>query len=60
VGRWPMAAMLRLMPLMARTAKTPKRHKKEPIEDFKQNNLRWQANICTHHVAFDSQRRGAL
>jgi pimeloyl-ACP methyl ester carboxylesterase len=37
VGSWPMAALLRLMPLMARSAKTPALHKKELIEDFKQN-----------------------
>ena len=37
VGSWPMAALLRLMPLMARSAKTTERHKKELIEDFKQN-----------------------
>ena len=37
VGSWPMAALLRLMPLMAKSAKTPELHKKELIEDFKQN-----------------------
>jgi len=37
VGSWPMAILLRLMPLMARSAKTPKPHKRELIEDFKQN-----------------------
>jgi pimeloyl-ACP methyl ester carboxylesterase len=37
VGRWPMAGLLRLLPLMARSAKTPELHKKELIEDFKQN-----------------------
>src|SRR6186997_936694 len=33
VGSWPMAALLRLMPLMARSAKTSPQHKKELIED---------------------------
>ncbi len=37
VGSWPMAALLRLMPLMARSAKTPELHKKELIEDFKES-----------------------
>lgn len=37
VGSWPMAGLFRLMPLMARSAKTPEPHKKELIEDFKQN-----------------------
>jgi pimeloyl-ACP methyl ester carboxylesterase len=32
-----MAALFRLMPLMAKSAKTPELHKKELIEDFKQN-----------------------
>jgi pimeloyl-ACP methyl ester carboxylesterase len=37
VGSWPMAILLRLMPLMVRSAKTPEPHKRELIEDFKQN-----------------------
>ena len=37
VGSWPMAILLRLLPLMARTAKVPAEHKKELVEDFKQN-----------------------
>jgi pimeloyl-ACP methyl ester carboxylesterase len=37
VGRWPMAALLRLMPLMLRSAKTTDQHKRELAEDFKQN-----------------------
>ncbi|HVW44029.1 MAG TPA: alpha/beta fold hydrolase, partial [Amycolatopsis sp.] len=37
VGAWPMAMMLRLMPFMARSAKTTKSHKKELIDDIKKN-----------------------
>ena len=37
VGSWPMAILLRLLPLMARSAKTPEPHKRELIEDLKQN-----------------------
>lgn len=37
VGSWPMAALIRLMPLVVRSATTPALHKKELIEDFKQN-----------------------
>ncbi len=37
VGRWPMAILLWLLPLMARSAKTPQPHKRELIEDLKQN-----------------------
>lgn len=37
VGSWPMAILLRLLPLMARSAKTPGPHKRDLIEDLKQN-----------------------
>jgi pimeloyl-ACP methyl ester carboxylesterase len=37
VGRWPMATLLRLLPLIVRTAKIPQPHKRELIEDLKQN-----------------------
>ena len=37
VGRWPMALMLRLLPLMVRSAKIAEPHKRELIEDLKQN-----------------------
>ena len=40
VGSWPMATMLRLLPLMARSAKTPQPHKRELIEDLRQNQAR--------------------
>ena len=36
-GSWPLALLLRLLPLMARTAKTPKPHKQDLIADLKQN-----------------------
>jgi hypothetical protein len=37
VGSWPMAALLRLLPLAARSAKIPEPHRRELIEDLKQN-----------------------
>ena len=37
VGRWPAAMLIRLMPLMARSAETTAAHKKELIEDFREN-----------------------
>jgi hypothetical protein len=37
VGSWPMAILLRLLPVMARSAKTPEPHKREMIGDLKQN-----------------------
>lgn len=37
VGSWPMAILLRLLPLMIRSAKISEPHKKELIKDLKQN-----------------------
>jgi hypothetical protein len=37
VGRWPLAILLRLLPLMVRSAKTTDAHKRDLIEDLKQN-----------------------
>ncbi|MGW5195033.1 alpha/beta fold hydrolase [Kribbella sp. NPDC004138] len=37
VGSWPMAVLLRLLPLVARFAKIPEPHKRDLIEDLKQN-----------------------
>ena len=36
-GSWPMAVLLRLLPLVARFAKIPEPHKRDLIEDLKQN-----------------------
>ena len=52
VGNWPMAALLRLMPLMARTAKTPEQHKKELVEDFKQNRARDALGACVEYLDY--------
>src|SRR4051812_35323735 len=37
VGVWPMALLLRLMPLVARSAKTTETHKQELLDDLKKN-----------------------
>lgn len=37
VGRLPLAALLRLMPLMARSARTSDRHKQQLVEDLRAN-----------------------
>jgi len=37
VGRWPLGILLRLLPLMVRSAKIPQPHKRELIEDLRQN-----------------------
>jgi pimeloyl-ACP methyl ester carboxylesterase len=57
VGRWPMAVLLRLMPLMARSAKTPKQHKKELIEDFKQNRARDSVLACVEYLDYIAEDR---
>jgi pimeloyl-ACP methyl ester carboxylesterase len=52
VGRWPLAAMFRLMPLMAKSAKTPEVHKKELIEDFKQNRAGDAVRACAEYLDY--------
>ena len=57
VGSWPMAAMLRLLPLMARTAKTPDRHKVELVEDLKQNRPRDSLRVCIEYLDYIDAHR---
>ena len=52
VGRWPMAILFRLMPLMARSAKTSERHKKDLIEDFKQNRVGDAVRVCGEYLDY--------
>jgi len=52
VGRWPMAILFRLMPLMARSAKTSERHKKDLIEDFKQNRAGDAVRVCGEYLDY--------
>lgn len=52
VGRWPMAILLRLMPLVARSAKTPEPHKRELIEDFKQNRAGDSVRVCREYLDY--------
>lgn len=52
VGSWPMGGMLRLLPLMVRSAKTPELHKKELIEDFKQNNARDSVRVTREYLDY--------
>ena len=51
-GRWPMAILFRLMPLMARSAKTSERHKKDLIEDFKQNRAGDAVRVCGEYLDY--------
>jgi alpha/beta hydrolase family protein len=57
VGPWPMAGLLRLMPVMARFAKTPERHKRELIEDLKQNRARDAVPACVEYLDYIAQDR---
>jgi pimeloyl-ACP methyl ester carboxylesterase len=52
VGRWPMAVLFRLMPLMARSAKTSEEHKKALIEDFKQNRASDAVRVCGEYLDY--------
>ena len=52
VGRWPMAILFRLMPLMARSAKTSERHRKDLIEDFKQNRAGDAVRVCGEYLDY--------
>ncbi|GAB7004681.1 hypothetical protein JCM18899A_21540 [Nocardioides sp. AN3] len=52
VGTWPLAAMLRLLPLMARSATTPERHKAELIEDLKQNRASDSLRVCREYLDY--------
>ncbi|MEO6471097.1 MAG: alpha/beta fold hydrolase, partial [Aeromicrobium sp.] len=52
VGRWPMALMLRMMPLMAKSAKTDPAHKKEVIEDFKRNRAAEVVPVCGEYLDY--------
>lgn len=52
VGVWPMAILLRLMPLMARSAKTTKVHKQELLEDIKMNTARDAVRVCSEYLDY--------
>ena len=52
VGKWPMAILFRLMPLIARSAKTSERHKKDLIEDFKQNRAGDAVRVCGEYLDY--------
>jgi pimeloyl-ACP methyl ester carboxylesterase len=57
VGSWPLAVLLRLMPLMAKSAKTTDLHKKELIEDFKQNRARDSVRACIEYLDYIDEDR---
>ena len=57
VGSWPMAVLLRLMPLMARFAKAPESHKKELIADFKENKAGDSVRACGPYLDYIAEDR---
>ena len=52
VGAWPMAILLKLMPLMVRTARIPQPHKRELIEDLKQNRAGDSVRVCADYLDY--------
>jgi len=57
VGSWPMGGLLRLLTLMARSAKTPELHKKELIEDLKQNRASDSVRVSGEYLDYIAQDR---
>jgi len=52
VGSWPMAILLKLLPLMARVAHTPQPHKRELAEDLKQNRARAAVRLSGEYLDY--------
>ena len=52
VGRWPLGTLLRLMPLMVRSAKTTDAHKRELIEDLKQNKAGDAVRVSAEYLDY--------
>lgn len=52
IGSAPMALLLKLVPLMARTAKIPQPHKRELIEDLKQNRARDAVRLSAEYLDY--------
>jgi hypothetical protein len=52
VGAWPMGILLRLVPLMARSAKIPQPHKRELVEDLKQNRARDSVRVSGEYLDY--------
>jgi hypothetical protein len=52
VGRWPLGILLRLLPLMLRSATIPEPHKRELIEDLKQNRARDAVRVSAAYLDY--------
>jgi pimeloyl-ACP methyl ester carboxylesterase len=52
LGSWPMGILLRLLPLMVRSAKLPEPHKSELIADLKQNRASDSVRMCIDYLDY--------
>ena len=52
VGPWPMATLLRLLPLMVRSAKLPEPHKRELVADLRQNKARDSVRVSGDYLDY--------
>jgi pimeloyl-ACP methyl ester carboxylesterase len=52
VGRWPLGILLRLLPLMVRSVKIPEPHKRELIEDLKQNTASDAVRVSAEYLDY--------
>ena len=57
IGPWPMAVLFRLLPLMARSAKTTEQHKRELVEDFRQNKASDAVRVCVDYLDYIAEDR---
>jgi hypothetical protein len=57
VGRWPLASLLRLLPLMVRSAKTTDAHKRDLIEDLKQNRAGDAVRVSAEYLDYIAAER---
>jgi hypothetical protein len=52
VGAWPLAILFTLLPLIARSARIPQPHKRELVEDLKQNRARDAVRLCAPYLDY--------
>jgi len=52
VGSWPMAMLLKLVPMMVRSADVPQPHKQELVEDLKQNRARDSVRLSAEYLDY--------
>ena len=57
VGRWPLGILMWLLPRMVRSAKIPEPHKRELIEDLKQNKAGDAVRVSAKYLDYVAQDR---